>query len=266
MRSGWADHIGAVLVVLSPLMWAVTALLDWPRPVQRTFMWSTIALGAVVLIAMAAAPFITNIERRAWKAFSAPEGVEYAAADRHAADMLRGFPMYPFDFPGDAETNALDVLRTRCGAVPVMTFRFTRKAIGEPRSIHQVLAAELPHDLPYLSLTAAGEASGAAAGGHRIQLRHGELRHRYLISTYDDSPAARKYAVDVLNPRAVQGLLAHEPVDLTIDGRYAVMTSLFPGKPDHAQRLLETYGRALAGLVELIPRHVYEEHARQPEL
>ncbi len=256
MRFGWLVEAGVLIVFFSPLLWGISALLDLPTWITRTFMWMTVFLVVCLLVAMIAAPFVTRSERRAWSRFMAPPGVDYRPQDAGLAARLARFPAFPFDL-GPAELHVVDVLHTGHAGVPVACFTLVRKVPSTPREIYQVIAAELPGTLPYLGVKVPLELRGAGLRGNRVQIEYAEFNERYLISTYDGSAQARKYAVDVLNPRAVQGLLEHEPHDVTIAGRYAVSTGHFTGKPDHTLQLLQTHGRALAQLVAWIPAHVY---------
>lgn len=260
MRFGWAVEAGVILVLASPILWGISAALDWPRAIELTFMWLTIALLAIVLASMVALPFITRSEDRAWGKFTPPPGVQYDATDWQALAPLQRFPMFPFDLFGPGEESASNVLRTSYDSVPVTTLTYVRREPNEPRSIQQVIYAQLPSPLPLLEIKAPLELRGAMPKGSRVQIEYDEFNRRYVIGTYDGTPAARKYAVDILNPRGVEGLLAHEPVDVTIAGRYAVSTSHFSGKPENALKLLDTYGRALAHLVSHIPAHVYADY------
>lgn len=256
MRFGWAVEAGVIIVFFSPLLWGLSALLDLPKGVKLTFMWMTVFLVVCLLAAMVAAPFVSRSERRAWSRFTAPSGVHYEPHDAGLAARLASFPAYPFDL-GPAQLHAVDVLRTTYDGVPVSCFTLVRKVPNEPRDIYQMVVAELPGSLPFLGIRVPLEMRGAGLRGNRVQIEYAEFNARYLVSTYDGSVQARKYAVDVLNPRAVQGLLEHEPHDITIAGRCAVSTGHFPGKPDHTLRLLQTHGKALAAFVGRIPAHVY---------
>lgn len=256
MRFGWAVEAGVLIVFFSPILWGVSALLDLPYGVQLAFMWLTVFLVVVALASMVAVPFITRSERRSWSRFTAPSGIDYRPRDDGLAERFAGFPAFPFDL-GPAELQVTDVLRATYDGVPALSFTLVRKMPNEPRDVYQMVAAELPGPLPYLGLKVPMELRGPGLRGPRVQIEYAEFNERYLVSTYDESAAARKYAVDVLHPRAVQQLLAHEPHDLTMAGRYAVSTGYPSGKPDHAVRLLQTHGKAVAAVVRGIPAHVY---------
>lgn len=259
MRFGWLVEAGVLVVFFSPLLWGIAALLDLPTGIKHTFMWMTVFLAVCLLASMTAAPFLTRSERRAWGGFTAPSGVVYQAKDDALAARLDRFPAFPLDL-GPAELHAVDILRTTYDGVPVACLTLVRKTPNAPRESYQLVVAELPETLPYLGIRVPMEMRGTGLRGNRVQIEYAEFNDRYVVSTHDGSLQARRYAVDVLNPRAVQRLLAHEPHDVTIAGRYAVSTGHFVGKPDHALQLLQTHGQALAELVSRIPAHVYASH------
>lgn len=164
----------------------------------------------------------------------------------------------PFDQPlgGDAMQ---DVRRGLLGDRPYLTFVHERViGSGADRHVHreQVIAVALPARLPRLEVwpeNTLRRLAPSLAVREDIDIESDEFNHRFQVAAVD-----RKYAVDVLNPRAVEALLAAGDFAWRVDG--SDLVGLWNADPETTPGATRTRLDALHTVAELIPAHVVADH------
>ncbi|MGH3757582.1 hypothetical protein [Actinophytocola sp.] len=170
---------------------------------------------------------------------------------------VRRWRLAPF---GDllVEAGMADVRRGLVRDRPFLTFVRERVIGGdEERQVQreQVIAVALPARLPRLEVwpeNTLRQIAPSMAVREDIDIESDDFNRRFQVAAHD-----RKYAVDVLNPRAVEALLAVADFEWRIDGSDLVgIWDATTADPDAVHTRLH----ALTTVAELIPAHVVADH------
>jgi hypothetical protein len=164
----------------------------------------------------------------------------------------------PFGQPLGGDAAMKDVRRGLLGDRPYLTFVHER-VIGDEadRQVQreQVIAVALPARLPRLEVwpeNTLRRIAPSLAAREDIDIESDEFNDRFQVAAAD-----RKYAVDVLNPRAVAALLAVEDFEWRVDGSDLVgLWNADTATPGAIHARLA----ALHTVAELIPAHVVADH------
>lgn len=262
LKHGWLVEVGTLVVVASPVLWGLGAWLDWPAPLTTTFKWLSIVLGVLVLISLIAVPIVKRRSDGAWRRFTPPPGLRFDPDASAMLGRLLHLPEYPFTNAA-VEVTARHLVTGVSNGRAFATFTFAQKTErATPANDYQVVLIQLPARLPYLGVRLPLELTQTARMGFRIQIESDEFNRRYAVHTFDSSTAAHKYAVDVLNPRAVQALQTHEPVEFAIHGDQLVHVQLGVWPPEAVVELINRTVPALTRVAALIPQHTIEQFGR----
>jgi hypothetical protein len=122
---------------------------------------------------------------------------------------------------------------------------------------YQVLAASLPAALGPVAISRErlGDRVLRAFGRQDIEIEHADFNRRYRVRA-DDA----KLAVDLLNPRTVERLLAHQDASLRVADGWVVVVDIGQLVPAFIEDRLRLVGDLLAG----VPRFVWLDHGYQP--
>lgn len=168
-------------------------------------------------------PFDTGFGRRAENVMSGSFGAHAAVA---------------FDYSYKQRTGSGKTRRTT-------TYRFT------------VHVLRLPVPLPYVHVEHEGFFDKAAKlfGGQDIELESEDFNRTYRVRGEDP-----RFAYDLLNPRAMEALLASGPVDVRIEGSHLVHVAR--GRVDVAG--VDSALHLLAHLCGLLPTFVWSDRGAEP--
>ncbi|MFC6007585.1 DUF3137 domain-containing protein [Angustibacter luteus] len=123
---------------------------------------------------------------------------------------------------------------------------------------YRVLAVALPVPLGrvVVSRERLGDRLLRAFGGQDIEIEHADFNRRYRVRADDE-----KLAVDLLNPRTVERLLARDDASLRVDGGWVIVVDAGQLVPEFVEDRLRLVADLLAG----VPRFVWLDHGYQPE-
>lgn len=151
-----------------------------------------------------------------------------------------------------------DVRRGHLGDRPYLTFvheHLTGEGPKRTVSRTRVVAVALPARLPHLAVwpeNALRRVAPSLAVREDVDIESGDFNDRFRVSADD-----RKYAVDVLNPRAVTALLAVPDFGWRVDG--SDLVGLWPADQADADAV-DPRLAALHAVAEHLPNHVVADH------
>lgn len=210
-----------------------------------------------------------NARQAALQSFTQAGGWTLVERDDRWVGVLEGAP-----FGQGSDRHADDVCdRVVAGQRQVaFTYRFTtyetvtstdangHAVTTQQRRDHafQVLAVALPAALGRVAISRErlGDRVLRAFGGQDIEIEHADFNRRYRVRAED-----AKLAIDLLNPRTVERLLAHEDASLRVAGGWVVVVAVGQLVPAFVDDRLRLVADLLAG----VPRFVWLDHGHQPE-
>ncbi|WP_426564752.1 hypothetical protein ACPPVT_01385 [Angustibacter sp. McL0619] len=210
-----------------------------------------------------------NARQRSLKAFAQAGGWTSPMRDDRWLAVFAGSP-----FGHGSDRHADDVCDRLVGEQRqvAFTYRFatyetvtTTDANGNTSTTQQrrdhafkVLGAQLPRPLGRVEIRrqGIGDRIVRAFGGQDIEIEHADFNRRYRV-TADEA----KLAVDLLNPRTVQRLLAHPDASLRLADGWAVVTR--PGQLESA--FVDEGLRLVADLLAGVPRFVWLDRGFDPQ-
>ena len=228
----------------------------------------TLLVGGFVLALVLAAKR-ENARRAALQAWAQAGGWSLVDSDPRWADAFRGVP-----FGQGSERRAEDVCeRIAAGQRQVaFTYRYvtyetvTSTDANGNTTTHQqrrdhafgVVAVALPAPLGPVVIRRErlGDRIMRAFGGQDIEVEHADFNRRYRVTAAD-----RKLAIDLLNPRTVERLLAHRDASLRLADGWAVATDVGQLEVPFVQDRLSLLQDLLAG----VPRFVWLDHGFDPQ-
>jgi hypothetical protein len=121
----------------------------------------------------------------------------------------------------------------------------------------KVLAVELPRPLGPVEIRreGLGDRIVRALGAQDIEIEHAAFNRRYRVRAGDP-----KLAVDLLNPRTVERLLAHQDASMRLADGWAVVTGIGQLEPTFVDERLRLVADLLAG----VPRFVWLDRGYDP--
>lgn len=261
-RFGWATELVVLAVLVAPAVYVAALSFDLPAWVRVPAMWLTLGLVGLIVVALVAAPILRRRTRRRWRTFgptAARLGLTYTASDPDLADR---WTFAPFDVGRDRQ--ARNVLRGHVGRRPfvVLDYTYDQDETTASGTFWVVLVA-LDAPLPDLTVSVPFEFTQTGVSPRRldIDVEDDEFNRRFRVASYDGSPAARKYAVDLLNPRAIEWLLSAEPFEWSIHGDQVVAYRIGELDPVDLERLVLPVVRVLAGVTDNVPAFLYRQYA-----
>lgn len=191
-----------------------------------------------------------------WRAVAAQHGLTYTARDDSWGRRFAGSP-----FGRGRSRRATHVLRGTWGGHEAVAFHY-RYQVQHSNGQHTttttyrftVCAVRLPAVVPRLELTAENVLTrvAGALGFDDVELESEDFNRRFRVRAAD-----RRFAYDVLHPRAVEHLLALPPVELRFDGTDALLWTKGHGEPEQALARLTSLTR----LVDAVPGWVWADRA-----
>jgi hypothetical protein len=194
-------------------------------------------------------------QRRArYLAFAAEHGWTYTPRDDSWTRRFEGDP-----FGRGGSRRATHVLRGSYAGRDAVAFHYryvTRSHNGQQQTTQThrftVVALALPAHVPRLELTGENLLTrlGSALGLADVELESEDFNRRYRV-TADD----RRFAYDVLTPRAMEQLLAQPTLNLRLSGADAVLWDRGSADVDELPDRLA----ALARFVDGVPPYVWSD-------
>lgn len=176
---------------------------------------------------------------------------------RSSVDLTRGWKGSPFGTGGTRRCSS--VIRGTIDGRGFVAFNYTvtdeRDDKRSGGGYWSVVALEQPVGLPPVEVRSTLGGLEQAAGVDRIEVEHDAFNRRYRATCAD-----RKLAHDVLNPRAVEAIVAGRVVHLRVGGGRAVAWA--PGRLQVEEVL--GWSRALVTVIDRIPDFVWKDHGRPP--
>lgn len=210
----------------------------------------------LVMVLVAYLVFLAQRKRRErLRAFAEGIGWTYTERANHLVGRWRG---QPFNIGSSKRASHLlsGTYRGRRGAA--FEYQYTTGS-GKNRSTTTltVTMLSLPTYLPDLEITNEGLGARLAKmfGGQDIQFESEEFNRRWRVQG-----AALKTAHDIVHPRFMEFMVAGPPDPMRFEGTdvWTWHTGPLRTEPIHAR--LER----LASAVDLIPRHVWQDHGHDP--
>ena len=214
-----------------------------------------VLLVLLVAAAVAWGVWRAHQQRRArYLAFAAERGWSYTPRDDSWVDRFAGEP-----FGRGSSRRASHVLRGSYGGREAVVFDYryvTSSGAGQAQTTQthrfSVCALQLPVPLPRLELTGENVLTrlAGALGIDDVELESEDFNRRYRVRADD-----RRFAYDVLHPRAMEQLLALPTLNLRLSGADAVLwdrgTWALEDVPDRLA--------VLARFVDGIPAYVWTD-------
>lgn len=196
-------------------------------------------------------------QRRArYLAVAADNGLTYTPRDDSWARRFDGAP-----FGRGSSRRATHVLRGQWGGREAVVFSY-RYVVQHNNGQHTtsttyrftVCALRLPVAVPRLELTSENVLTrlAGAFGFEDLELENEDFNRRFRVSADD-----RRFAYDVLHPRAMEQVLAWPALNLRLSGADALLWERGTCDPEHVLSRLA----ALSQVVDGIPAYVWADRA-----
>lgn len=232
-----------------------------PERDDDTFTSGVKAFGAVAgLVGSLVAAAAARRRQEPYKRFAARNRFRYAAADPSLARAWEGAP-----FVHSRTAQAQCVMSGALGQTPFVTFEYRYVVQLNNTPVAQYVwvgVLKLPAALPDLHVgpewTFATMFPGLVPMDVDIESEAFNRMYRVHI---DQHPAARKYAVDILNPRTAEALVAAPPFHWRISGN-ELIGWWPPGTPEDTMAHLATMRRVADG----VPSFVWRDYGRPHHL
>lgn len=240
--------IGTALAVAFPIVWVGGAgsALDSVGPVP--FLAGGAAVVVLIAVVLGRLPEKKTPD---WRAFAVAHGWTHHPEDPALADRWRDDP---FDVGGRRTAKGVVVGQLDGLPVALFTYSFVTSRNGQTRTWELgVATVAAPWSLPRLDVAPQHLVGTFAPGlaGDTVHVEDEDFNRFYRVRS--DSP---RYAVDILNSRALEQLLQVEPFRWRIDGSDVVTWSADTNPEELLQRL-----RILVGIAQHVPRHVVADRA-----
>lgn len=209
-----------------------------------------VVVGLIVLTA-----YGEKVKRERLESFAAAIGWTYQKEARHLVGRWLG---QPFNLGHSRRASHLLAGTFQGHQFAAFEYRYTTGS-GKSRSttVLNVTMVSLPVHLPHLEITNEGVGARIAKvlGGQDIQFESEEFNRRWRVEA-----AALKTAHDIVHPRFMEYLVAGPPDPLRFEGTDVWTWHLGPIRTDALHPRLTR----LVQVVEMVPRHVWQDYGHDP--